>query len=288
MPFLDKGILQIGLSYDYNNLNTLNEGSKKLKDNSRLRTTNSVLLNLSYNFSQKFLIEALLTWVNQSREITSSFGDINVDETFGIGDGILLLRYMVLNNEVSSLTLGLGKKIPLGSTAKRNNQGILLNADLQPGSNAFDLVFTSRYSRSFNFRKSMNFSLRGTYRNTGVNNSYLGNNKYEFGNELQLYLGVSDSYLLWKQLISPSITFKYRKAGIDRINSNSIANTGGEWLFFNPSILFFIKPTISFYLKSEIPFYSNVKGTQLTPTYRFNTGIVFQVLNKKKNHNLIN
>ena len=62
-----KGILQLGLNYDYNNLNTLNAGSERLDDNSRRRITNSILLGVGYAFSDRFSVETLFTWVNQSR-----------------------------------------------------------------------------------------------------------------------------------------------------------------------------------------------------------------------------
>ena len=285
MPFLEKGEYQVGVFYDYNNLNTLNEGSKKLNDNSRLRVTNTILLNFSYNITERLLVEGLLTWVNQKREITQ-FSNANLDQTSGIGDGVLLLRYMILNEENYSFVIGAGGKIPMGSTKKVNSLGIRLNADLQPGSNAFDVLFTSTFIKRFYFRKTTNIIARATYRNTGVNSSYQEINEYKFGNEIQGFLGVSDSFLIWNQIVDPSLTFKYRKAFGDKINNNKIANTGGDWLFFNPSISIKITPTISFSTNIEVPIYSNVKGIQLTPTYRVNTGVSFR-FSKKNNKNLI-
>jgi len=48
LAVLEKGTAQIGINYDYNNLNTLNSGSEKLDDNARLRITHSVLVNFNY------------------------------------------------------------------------------------------------------------------------------------------------------------------------------------------------------------------------------------------------
>lgn len=280
LPFLEKGAFQAGVFYDYNNLNTLNEGSRKLDDNSRTRITNSILINFSYNFSERFLIEGLLTWVHQKRKIVQS-GNVNIDETNGLGDGIFLFRYMLLNKSLNSLSFGFGAKVPIGSTKKLNNQGILLNADLQPGSNAFDIIATSTYTRRLNFRKSMNFIFRTTYRNTGTNSSYLKNSSYRFGNEFQSFIGLSDQFLFGRFISNANITLKYRNAKNDLLDLNNIANTGGEWLFFNPRISFQISPTISFSTKLEIPIYSNVTGIQLTPSYRINSGISIQFLKKK-------
>ena len=87
-----KGFFQIGINYDFNNLNTLNSGTQKLNDNSRKRTTHSVLLNTGYSFSSRFSIEALMTWVNQ-RRIIDQFGNIDLQETNGIGDAVFLAKY---------------------------------------------------------------------------------------------------------------------------------------------------------------------------------------------------
>ena len=71
---LGKGVLQVGLNYDFNNLNTLNAGTTNLDDDSRQRITHSVLFNMDYSFTNDLSIEALFTWVNQ-RRIIDQFGN---------------------------------------------------------------------------------------------------------------------------------------------------------------------------------------------------------------------
>lgn len=279
LPTLQKGSWQFGLSYDYNNLNTLKIGSKKIDDDIRLRVTHSVLLNVGYSISEKLSVEMLLSWVNQRRAI-SQLGNVNLDETSGIGDAILLGRYLLLDNETNSFSIGMGTKLPFGSSTNKNNQGILLNADLQPGSNTFDYIMMSTYSKRVNFRKSMNFSGRITYRATGTNHSYLGSSDYKFGNEFQTFVGVSDQFFILNNLFNSSITFKYRNAIKDKINNIQIENTGGNWIFIIPSVSFYITSQLLFTSNIELPIYANVQGTQLTPTYRINTGILFQFTKK--------
>lgn len=286
LPLLEKGTLQLGLSYDYNNLNTLNNGTEKLDDNSRLRITHSVLLNTSYAISNNFSVEGLLTWVNQRRNI-SQFGNENLDQSSGIGDAVFLLKYDVskllpkLIGKNSSLQFGLGTKVPLGSSTETNDQDITLNADLQPGSNAWDVIFLSSFSSSFNFRPSLSYTLRGIYRNTGTNNSYFENTTYKFGNEFQVFLSFSDQFSFLKTLINPSISFKYRDAQLDQIGGFDLDNTGGNWLSIIPNFSINITPNLAFSTKAELPIHNNVDGTQLTPTYRITTGLLFKI--KPKN-----
>lgn len=283
LPFLEKGTFQIGLNYDYNYLNTLNNEDKKLDDNSRLRITHSILLNANYAITSNLSIEGLFTWVNQRRKI-SQFGNENLDQTSGIGDGVLLAKYNFndLIGDNSAFAIGLGAKIPLGSSTEQSDQGITYNADLQPGSNAWDFIYWSQYSKTFGFRPTFTVSGRVTYRDTGVNDSYFGDTTYQFGNELQAFLGFSDSFYILNTTLTPSITFKYRHANQDKIGGFDLDNTGGKWVMIIPDFSINITPTIVFSAKAELPIYSNVDGTQLTPTYRLTSGVFITIPTKKK------
>jgi len=282
-----KGVVQIGIQYDYNNLNTLNFESHKLDDNSRLRITHSVLINTDYAISDKISVEGLFTWVNQRRRITQ-FGNQNLDITSGIGDAVLLFKYnfkdVLMAN--SRLSLGLGTKIPLGSSTKRNSQNITLNADLQPGSNAWDIIYWSVFSKTLNMRPTFNVSTRFIFRQTGKNTSYFGDSTYEFGDEFQIFLGFSDQYSALKTSVFPGIIFKYRKAQQDKVNNINLDNTGGHWIDIIPSLGINITPNLTYSIKAELPLSSFVIGTQLTPTYRLTTGFLLKITPKTKVINL--
>lgn len=283
LPNEGKNSWILGLSYDYNNLNTLNSGSERLDDESRLRITNSILLNTSYSFTDKFSAEILFTWVNQSRTI-SQFGNENLTETSGIGDAILLFKYAFPNvlGKSTLLNLGLGTKIPLGKSDLVSEQGIQLTADLQPGSGAFDGVGWLSISKNLKTKPSAIIFGNLSYRLTGVNDSYLNDTStYEFGNELQVNVGYSDQFLLFKTLFNPGLTFKYRKSSRDKINNTYLPNTGGEWVFIRPELSTQLTSSLKLNSKIELPIYSYVDGTQLTPTLRLTFGLTFK-LNKKK------
>ncbi|GAB1855168.1 hypothetical protein MHTCC0001_00010 [Flavobacteriaceae bacterium MHTCC 0001] len=280
LPLSEKGTVQIGLNYDFNNLNTLNSGSETLDDDTRLRTTHAILLNTSYAITNTFSVEGLFTWVNQRRIITSTFdGSKNLEASSGIGDAILLFKYNFPNliSKDSDLTLGLGTKIPLGSSTEVDTNGILLINDLQPGSNAWDIIYWLSSSKRFNFRPSLSVSTRFVYRSTGTNNEYLGNSSYKFGNEIQVFLSFSDQFTFLKTLSSPSISFKYRNSVKDQIEGRALDNTGGNWIFIIPNFDINITPKITFSARAELPIYSNVDGTQLTPTYRLTSGFLFKI-----------
>ena len=282
---LGKGVLQVGLNYDFNNLNTLNAGTRKLDDDSRQRITHSVLFNAAYSFTNDLSVEALFTWVNQ-RRVIDQFGNTDLQQTNGIGDTVIMAKYKFTKilGESSAVSLGVGAKIPLGSFEEVNNIGITYIADLQPGSGAWDIILFSSLSKNFGFRPTATFSARTIYRSTGSNRDYLdGAQVYEYGNEIQLFVRVSDQFLIFgKKLISPSLSVKYRNAKRDEVDGIELNNTGGNWIFILPGISINISQNTSFQVKAELPIISNVDGTQLTPTYRLSGGFLMK-FNLKKN-----
>ena len=287
LPNEGRGILSLGMYYDYNNLNTLNAGSDQLDDNSRKRITNSILLSTGYAFTDRISIEALFTWVNQTRNI-AQFGNDNFTETTGLGDAVLLFKYAIpqILGANTLLNIGTGIKAPLGKSDLTTSQGILLTADLQPGSGAWDGIGWLSVSKGLKFRPSATVSSSFTYRFTGKNNDYLNNTSvYEFGDVLQANLGYTDQFLWFNTIVNPGLILKYRKAFADRINESDLPNTGGEWLFARPELVTQISPNLAIALRLEIPVYSHVVGTQLTPTLRFSGGLLFN-LNTKKNNTI--
>ena len=281
LEFSENNRIILGFSYDFNNLNTLKNDTETLDDNSRLRTTHSVLFNAGYAFSNRLSVESLFTWVNQ-RRIISEFESENIDQTYGIGDAIVLVRYSILKNTISNwnVNLGLGVKIPLGSSTETSEQGITLNADLQPGSNAWDMIYLLDASKAFDFWPTMSFSSRIVYRQTGENSTYLDDSTYKFGNEIQAYLSVSDQFLIKKTLVNPGVSFKYRNVEKDKIQGFDIPNTGGNWLFVIPNFSIQLFQNITFNAAAELPIYSKPDGIQLTPTYRLTSGLLFNLFNK--------
>ena len=282
LPTLTKGSIQIGINYDYNNLNTLNFGKEKLDDNSRLRITHSALLNVNYSILNNLSVEGLFTYVNQRRKITQ-FGNENLDQTSGIGDAVLLTMYRYKPKKIQNLefNIGIGAKIPLGSTNEKSDEGIVLNADLQPGSNTWDVIYLMSVGKSFNFRPSFQVGGRILYRSTGINNSYYGNTTYKFGNEFLSFLSFSDIFVAFKTLISPSLSIKYRNAVKDELDAFSLDNTGGRFVSLIPNIAIDIASNVTFSTKAELPIINDVDGTQLAPTYRITTGLILRFESKQ-------
>lgn len=282
-----KGTWQFELSYDYNRLTNLYNGKEQLDDNSRIRITNSALLKIGYSISDRFGVDALITYVGQKREISQAVYT-STDKTIGPGDAVIILKYVFLNSEKSGidLQLGMGPKIPTGSSTITNPSGIVYNADLQPGSGSWDLISWLQITRPLNVRPSVVISGSGTLRINGKNSKYFENQTYRFGNSYQLFAGISDRLPLGNILIEPALSFRFRKAYQDRINGQKIVNTGGEWIYFSPSIGLIPFPNVMLFASGELPVFSRLDGTQLSTAYRIRVGIYYLLNRKNKNNNI--
>ncbi len=275
LPASSKGTWQFSLSGDLNTLNTLKEGSEELDDDSRERKTFSALLKSSYSITDRFFVEGLLSWVAQERIITQQNGFTDYDKTQGIGDAVMLVNYAYLNKNNLKLIGAIGPKLPTGASDIEDENGLTLNADLQPGSGAWDGIFLHRIQLNNTVRPSQTYYLNVTYRYAGINDQYLGNQQYQFGNEVQLLSGVADQFLIGSALISFGLNARYRSVNQDRFNDQSLPNTGGRWLFVMPVVGWHIRSNLIIGLNGELPLYAHVDGTQLTPTYRINGSIYY-------------
>ena len=281
LPAADQSTWQLSLSYDLNVLRTLKVGTEKLDERNRERITHSVLFETGYTFTKRFSADVFLSWVRQERNIDNPGLPSQNQSTSGIGDAVLLLKYTIINKGPVVWTLGAGPKFPTGASDIRNN-GILLGADLQPGSGAWDGIFWSYLVHQLESRKSMNISLVASGRLTGTNENFRLDQSYRFGSEYQVIGGISDRVVLGKLLVDPSVSLRFRKAFEDEVGMSELPNTGGEWVFLNPAAGISISNNLSFNFGFEIPLYANITGTQLTPTFRINTGFYY-IFNRKQN-----
>jgi len=301
MPTSAVNTLQMSLTYDFNKLNTLKTGTKKEQNAESKRQTHTVMLQLGYAFTKRFSVDAFIPYVRQTR--TSS----NFVSTSNIGDVVVLLKYKILslNHDATVLTGAFGVKTPTGrddyTSSVSGLEDITLSADLQPGSGAWDLIFWEQFTHVIGFHPSMSFISQATYTHRGINDSFdNGQRTYKFGREFQVMAGLSERVNVGKLLFDGALTVRYRKAYADRfkINQsqvkkfNELPNTGGQWIFINPSLTYWILPDLSYNFNITLPIFADITGTQVTPTYRLNMGFFYRLPFKKQKHsspdNIIN
>lgn len=279
----DAKSIQVLLTYDNNVLNDLMAYSSLLEDDTRRRKTQSVLLEVNYGLSDRFAITALIPTIRQERSIADIQGGREITTGEGLGDIMLLLKYRLINPAKNSdwdWVAGAGPMLPTGRADLRNNQGFVMQADMQPGSGALSAMFWSYAQKSHVFHPNLSLIFISTYRYSGTNNSYNFTQSYRFGNELQLNLGVNyNLFTFW-----PTDLFlygRYRHQGPDIIDDGVFPGSGGTWTFIVPGININFNPDFSFRLSADLPLYRFMEGTQLTTSYRITGALFFNIPLKK-------
>ncbi len=264
---------KFGLTYQYNSLKSVYDGSDKLEEFSRERITQSALIEINYGLLPKLTLTALFTYINQQRLIDPVTGGNNALNSGGIGDFLVLAKYKVIEQnfiDQRELAIGGGIKVPLGKADVKSN-GILLPADIQPGTGSWDGVFWTYFSQGFSPHLPLTLSVNLTYRTNGTFNRFGSQfGGYKFGNEIAAMVGLG-----YRTDLFLDFTFfvRYRFQGADQFNSSDIENTGGNWLSLVPGINLKLSEGFTARITGEIPVYRNLKGTQLTTT--FTTSVAF-------------
>lgn len=280
----DNHSLQLLLTYDNNSINDLVSFSEKLDDDTRSRSTQSSIIELSYGLHKRLSLTGVFPYIRQTRRIQGYLGQEDFTAVQGLGDVVLLAKYRLLNPNNSKnmdWIIGAGPKIPTAKTNFRNNQGLVLPADMQPGSGSLDGIFWSYFLKS-RLMNNPNLGLLAisTFRYSGKNKKYNTTQTYQFGNEFQANLGLNYNFFA-KRPIDIFTFLRYRKQGEDIIDGGVFPSSGGQWVYLIPGININFTPGFTFRLSGDIPLYRKLEGTQLTTSYKFTAALFFNIPLKK-------
>lgn len=274
-----KGNLLMGVTYQYHEISSLYQGSTKLKNRSVERNTQSALVELNYGLTQRLTVSATATFVRKYRLGLQNTGTDRELSTTGIGDGMVLLKYVLHQNTIREqyqLAAGGGVKIPFGASSLREN-GIPLNMDMQPGTGAWDGVLWSYFSKTFAPASTINFFLFNTYRITGSTERFGENDRYRFGNEWVANGGITDELFSGLSYIA---MVKYRSTRSDRRNDHPLPNTGGKWFYLSPALQYQVSQGLSVKISGDIPVYQELNGFQPSTTYTANLSLFYNFGNR--------
>ncbi|WP_337865550.1 hypothetical protein [Ignavibacterium sp.] len=270
-----KGNLQLSLTYDYNTLKSVIEGSTQIEDNTRERISNSVLLEATYGLSDEFSLTGLFSFINQRRIISSSLGEENLLSSSGFGDVLILVKYDLISQNIFNqrqLALGVGPKIPVGISDQTQN-GILLPADMQPGSGSWDVVFWGYYSEGFMPSLPLNIFIIASYKVNSANKRFSNSDAgYKFGNEFVSSIGAG---YRTDTIFDYSFSLRFRTTAVDQFDNQEVPNTGGLWIYALPGLNIKIADNLITRLTGQIPLYRNLQGTQLTTSYTLSASIFY-------------
>lgn len=282
-------LLQFMLTYDYNHMTDLRNGAEQLENDPRTRAAHTVILESAYSFTKRFSASILIPYIVQTRNVSLFPENPDFQSAHGLGDMMLLPKVSLLPGKKklkdSKLLLGAGVKFPTGSDSETNDAGLLLAADMQPGTGSWDGIFWLYFSQPHLLKPNLHFSLNATYNLTGVNDDFgLGSfsRSFQFGREFQTTTGFAYNAFARKIMLIPSLLFKYRTITPNRETDFVVPNTGGHWLFIIPSLGMEFTQSFSVRVFSEIPFYRKLEGTQITTTFRAGVSFLYKISFAKK------
>ncbi|MEP1035152.1 hypothetical protein [Ekhidna sp.] len=275
-----KNTWQTILIGDVNFLDQLLRGPNKINNDSRERTTASTLLLLNYSFSNRISADLTMPWVSQIRKTEGANNAIFKENSSGIGDISILLKYQLTDPQLtaSSFSLGAGIKVPSGSTDQQDSDGITLSLDMQPGTGSIDQFYWFFYSNQFSNKTSL--FLSALFQQTGTFTNYNGSQEYKTGNSLVARLGLNRNFIVANYITTLSMEFIPRKNWADHVDNQLIPNTGGHWLFIKPALTFNFSPSVLLNLGAELPLYANVDGEQLSSSKRLTIQLIHRVNTK--------
>jgi len=280
-----KGNLLVGFTYEYNQITNLFSGSNQLTNDSAERNTQSGLLEISYGLTERLSISGTLSTVRKQRISGLTIpGGTQTSVTSGVGDGIFMMRYTIKQQDLWNryhLAVGLGGKAPIGSTSVRNDNNLLFNADMQPGSGAWDLVLWNQTGISLMPLSTLNITWINSFRYTGKNERFTETDFYQFGNEWISNLTATNSFPFSDRL-SYGISVRYRSTSSDQRNDAQMPNTGGKWVSIIPDLFVGISDRATFKISGQIPVYQYLNGTQPTTKYAI-SGAFFINFNSSTN-----
>lgn len=282
--------LQFLATYDLNTLKDLVAFDQVLDDDTRTRSTNSLLLEVNYGLSDRFSVAAVVPYITQVRTINGFEGIQEVTQTQGLGDLVFLLKYRVTPIETKlnhTWVLGAGPKLPTGKTDFTNNNGLALPADMQPGSGSLDGFLWSYYQKSGLFSPALSLVNVVTFRKSGKNTSYNDTQTYEFGDEFQFNLGFNYNVFTIRWPVDFFIFGRYRSQTEDFIDGNTFPSTGGKWIYLIPGVNVAFHPDLALRVTTDIPVYRKLDGTQLTTSSKFTFSLFYNLSLSKKDKSLI-
>ncbi|TMJ03492.1 MAG: transporter [Alphaproteobacteria bacterium] len=148
-------------------------------------TIQSASLGAAYGVTDDFMVSVRIPWVLRTdiREghhehlpggIVSNTVDDRGDSS-GFGDVTVLGQYRFLNNQASRTEAAFlfGVKAPTGATDRIDQQGLLFEAEFQPGSGSWDFMLGTAFTQRFG-AWSFDVNVLGVLVGTGTQDTKLG------------------------------------------------------------------------------------------------------------------
>lgn len=247
-------------------------------------------VSLSYGITDVLTLNVLLPYMEtinvRAGELVGDQGEIHPHgDVNGIGDISTLLQYKILDDEKNKIALLAGIKVPTGKTDIQD-EGEVLELDLQPGSGSWDYYAGAVLSKEFN-DFSLHSNILYKYTTKGDLDSELGNVfSYNLAFSYKL-IDEEPAHDFIKETpeeheahndnfdFSVDIFLEFNGEYVQENEEHGIAveNTGGNVIFMTTGFQLITNKSYSAFFAVGIPIYENYNGIQNESKYKATIGI---------------
>ena len=253
--------------YRYNYSDTYFEGSGKTNENTALKYAayNFSGIAFGYGITKRLTLEAdfgyFFNKTQQSKDIRLSDSTLlNYKiKGYGLSNGGITVKYGIFVKPAKQveITLGAGFRYPF-STNPKMVDGVELNRDVQPSTNAFAASGMLFFNKGFPSITLRLFSInRFDY-------NFEGKDGYKYGNILLNSVFVSKKIVKYFFGIL-QIRNEWKTNDLD--NGNKVVNSGFVLLTLSPTLSYSIAGKWNLTALCDIPVYKYYNGKQMTPKY---------------------
>jgi hypothetical protein len=258
---LSKNTLRVVGYYRHNYSDTYYEGTSKTIDNNQLKSANYNFSGIAfgYGISKRLTIEMDFGYFFNKTQVFNTIDYI--EKGYGLSNGGFTVKYGAYINppQQVEITFGAGFRYPF-TTEPQQVDGVQLNRDVQPSTNAFAASGMLFFNKGFSEITMRLFSInRYDY-------NFEGNKGYKYGNILLNSIFVSKKIVRYFFGIL-QVRSEWKTSDLD--NGEKVPNSGFVLLTVSPTLSYSIAGKWNLSVLCDIPFYKNYTGKQMTPKYSF-------------------
>ena len=272
---LNKNTLRVVGYYRYNYSDQYYEGASKTDDNTALKYANYNFsgIILGYGLTKRLTMEADFGYFfNKTQQL---YDIITLTDTvkpgkskgYGFSNCGLTLKYgaFIKPSKQLEITLGAGVRYPFTMNPQMVD-GVQLNRDIQPSTNAFGASGMFFFSKGFQSITLRVFSINRYDYNFKGKMDENNNIQYKYGNILMNSVFVSKKIVKYFFGI---LQLRSEWKTNDQDNGANVVNSGYWLCTLSPSLSYSIAGQWNITALCDIPVYKKYNGKQMTPKYSF-------------------
>lgn len=251
--------------YELGTRRGLLDGAERMGDSlHRTQLDQAAVLSAHYGLLHKLQVGTLVPYLSRTLTLDDPAGPDRFSSD-GLGDVTLYAKWRYYRYDdvgtATNFALLSGLELPSGSDDERDH-GVLLPAELQPGSASWDPFLGAAVTHE---PGRWRFNAMSLYKRIGQ-----GTHEYKQGDQFFAELAAGNRFWLEPYpgpFMRLDLVLRYRHEGADRRSGRAVGDTGGDLVTIGANWAFRPRPTLDFQVAVEYPIYESLRGTQLKESF---------------------